>query len=151
MWMYGQVADLAALDWAVVEERLARAPTYWVTAASRAHPHSRPVWGVWLDDALHLSIGSPLLAGQLGADDRVTVHLDSGTEVVIVEGRTTRPAHGDGPDALIAAYDAKYDWHYSVEEYSPFTTVTPSTVMAWDSGGWAGRDGFQRGAKWVWS
>ena len=39
----------------------------------------------------------------------VTVHLDSGTDVVIVEGRATGPE--DGAEA-IEAYNRKYDWNY---------------------------------------
>jgi hypothetical protein len=98
------------------------------------------VWGVWHGDALHLSVGSRVLARQLEVGMPVAAHLDSGTDVVIVEGTVAGAASGAD---LVAAYDAKYRWNYRVEEYGPLTTVIPSVVLAWRSGGWAGRDGFQ--------
>src|SRR6476469_4063843 len=98
--MYGQVSDTPALEWPWVREQLERAGTYWVVARSVAHPHPRPGWGVWADDALPLSIGSPVMARQVSADPRVTVHLDSGTDVVVVEALASGGPGGD-EDRLI--------------------------------------------------
>ena len=105
------------------------------------------MWGVWADDALQLSIGSPVVARQLSADPRVTVHLDSGTDVVVVEALADGGPDSD-EDRIIAAYDAKYDWHYAVDEYGPLTRVAPVMVMAWRSAGWAGREGFRQAGRW---
>ncbi|MGD9702578.1 MAG: hypothetical protein AB7Q42_07400 [Acidimicrobiia bacterium] len=147
--MYGSVSDAAPVEWEWVDEQLASAGTYWVVAHSPDHPHPRPVWGVWLDGSLLLSVGSPLVLRQLGADHRTTVHLDSGTDVVVVEGTCTGAAPAARLGRFLEAYDAKYTWTYTVEEYGPPTVVEPSTIMAWRSAGWAGRDGFQQVAKWV--
>ena len=147
--MYFTESDAAPLEWDWVEEQLAAAGTYWVAARSPAHPHPRPVWGVWLDDALLLSVGSPVVRRQLEDDARTTVHLDSGTDVVIVEGTCTGPAPADRIPAFLEAYDAKYTWAYAVDEYGPPIVIAPTTIMAWRSGGWAGRDGFQQTAKWI--
>jgi hypothetical protein len=145
--MYGTVASLDPPPWAWVVEQLESAGTYWVVPVSDGHPHPRPVWGVWVDHALRLSIGSRVIARRLAADPTVTVHLDSGTDVVVVEGTATVPAD-EARAPVVAAYDAKYDWSYDVSEYGPLTTVIPTTVMAWRSGGWAGRDGFQQAGRW---
>ena len=51
-------------------------------------------------------------------------------------------------DELLAAYNTKYDWDYTVAEYGPLTTLAPSKVMAWSSTGWAGRGGFRRSGRW---
>jgi hypothetical protein len=65
---------------------------------------------------------------------------------VIVEGS----AAGSAADShLVDAYNAKYDWNYTVDEYGPFTLVEPAKVIAWRSTGWAGRDGFQATGRWV--
>ena len=122
------------------------AGTYWVVAASASHPHPRPVWGIWTGDAVVLSIGSPVLAVGVDANPACTVHLDSGTDVVVLEGVAQRITEPDA--ALVAAYDEKYDWQYSYDEYGPFTRVAPTVVMAWRSAGWAGRDGFQTVGRW---
>jgi hypothetical protein len=103
------------------------------------------VWGVWRDSHLYLSIGTPTTSKALVADPLVTVHLDSGTDVVIVEGRAVGPVL---EPAVIADYDRKYDWSYDPVEYGPLTCVAPETILAWRAGGWAGRDGFQSTGRW---
>jgi hypothetical protein len=140
------VSDQPPLDWSWVESQLVAAGTYWVVAPSNGHPHPRPVWGIWTGDALVLSIGSPALVASLEADPRCTVHLDSGTDVVVVEGIARRGAEPSA--AHVDAYDRKYDWQYSYAEYGPFTTVTPTVVMSWRSAGWAGREGFRHVGRW---
>ena len=144
--LYGATAEQPALEWAWVDKQLTAAGTYWVMAPSAGHPHPRPVWGVWTGAELVLSVGSPVLVASLAADPRCTVHLDSGTDVVLLEGTARR---GDEPTAAhLDAYNRKYDWQYVVGEYGPFTHVTPSAAMAWRSAGWAGRDGFQTVGRW---
>jgi len=142
---YGDQADHELLDWWWVESELRRAGTYWVVARHGGHPHPRPVWGIWHEDELCLSIGSPTLQRALADDQVITVHLESGTDVVIVEGRVD----GSSTDAdVIAAYNLKYDWSYDVAQYGPLAVATPSKVLAWQAAGWAGRESFQRSGTW---
>lgn len=146
--MYGEVTDLARLEWAWARQQLIDAPTYWVVAAGDGMPHPRPVWGVWReDDSLALSVGTPTTRRRVDRDGRVAVHLDSGVDVVIVEGTVTgEDSDGHGP--AIAAYDIKYDWVYDVDAYGPLTIVEPEVVVAWRSRGRAGRDGFGAAGRW---
>ncbi len=143
--MFGQPTDAAPLDWSWVEEQLVRSDTYWVTTRGNGRPHPRPVWGVWVDDRLHLSIGSPEINRDLERDPELTVHLPNGIDVVIVEG--TASGSTDDP-VFVDAYDAKYDWAYDAEAYGPFVTVQPTIVMAWRAAGPAGRDGFRHVGCW---
>ena len=143
--MYGQPSEADALDWAWVDGQLREAGTYWAVARGAGLPHPRPVWGVWSDHHLNLSIGSLVLATALTRDRAVTVHLDSGTDVVIVEGEATGPI----TDAeLIDSYADKYGQPYDVETYGPLTRIVPTTVIAWRAAGWAGRDGFRQAGRW---
>lgn len=143
--MYGQPSDAEPLDWGWVDQQLREVGTYWVVSRGARRPNPRPVWGVWIDRTLHLSIGSPTVIGDLRQNPLVSVHLDSGTDVVILEGAVT----GSTGDAeLLRVYDAKYDWEYDVDEYGPLTSIAPSKIMAWRSAGWAGRDGFQQAGRW---
>jgi hypothetical protein len=96
---------------------------------------------------LHLSIGSPTLAAAPNGS-LATVHLDSGTDVVIVEGVVESKTVDPG---LIATYDAKYTWVYDVDAYGPLTSIRPHTVLAWRSAGWAGHDGFIAANRWRWA
>jgi hypothetical protein len=145
--MYTQVVDYDLLAWADVQRQLEDAGTYWVTGRGPGHPHPRPVWGVWVDDSLRLSLGSPVLRRELAADPTVTVHLESGTNVVIVEGMASE-LRGDEVAPSLAAYDRKYDWKYDAEQYGPLTLVRPAAVLAWHAAGPAGRDGFKKASRW---
>jgi hypothetical protein len=135
------------LAWSWVEQQLLGAGTYWVVARSPGHPHPRPVWGIWSEQQLYLSIGSPTLRRAIRAEPVVTVHLDSGTDVVVVEGLVA-PSVPTSP-ALIQAYNDKYDWDYQVSQYGELTLVQPSKVLAWRTAGPAGRDSFQSTGSWV--
>ena len=131
-----------------MEEQLTAAGTYWVVAPTQGHPHPRPVWGLWSDHRLYLSIGSPTLLRALQGAVPISVHLGSDTDVVIVEGLTD-PLSRPTPHPLIESYNAKYDWDYQVAEYGELTTVEPTKVMAWRSAGWAGREGFTATGCWL--
>lgn len=143
--MYGSRAEVGGLGWQWVEDQLASAGAYWIVAPGNGHPHPRPVWGIWRLNRLLLSIGSPMISAYVEAGGPVTVHLGGVNDVVIVEGAS---ADSVADSDLVGAYNAKYDWDYSVEEYGPFTTVEPTKVIAWRSGGWAGRDGFEATGRW---
>ena len=143
---FGAAGDRPLLEWSWVVGQLTEAGTFWVVAGGAARAHPRPVWGVWEDGRLILSLGSPVLRRQLANDAFVTVHLDSGTDVVILEGRAT--GHTADP-ADVRLYDEKYDWHYDADQYGPLTVVTPTVIMAWRAAGPAGRDGFATAGRWA--
>jgi hypothetical protein len=143
--MWGRRSDAQQLSWSWVHDELEKSGTYWVVARGSNHPHPRPVWGVWSGDTLYLSIGSIRISRDLQDDPTVTINLGSDTDVVIVEGATaglTSDAH------LVAQYNAKYDWDYTSDEYGPLTIVVPSTIIAWRSEGWAGREGIKQSGRW---
>lgn len=144
--MYGARAEGDDLEWGWVEDQLVNAGAYWAVTPGSVRPHPRPVWGVWHDTELFLSIGSPKIKADAQGDCAVTVHLGSVNDVVIVEGR----AAGSTADShVLNAYNVKYDWNYSVDDYGPLTLVGPVKVIAWRTAGWAGRDGFQATGRWT--
>lgn len=147
--LYGTPSDRNPLAWSWVEEQLEAAGTYWLVARTTGHPHPRPVWGVWHGQRLHLSVGSPTLRRTVDRDPMVTVHLDSGTDVVLVEGTADRTTERGTPSSVIDAYNAKYDWDYHVAEYGELVVVQPRRVLAWRTAGWAGRDSFQATGSWL--
>ena len=102
-------ADL--LDWAHAERRLEQAHSYWLaTTSPNGRPHVTPLWGVWMDGALYFD-GHPQTrwARNIAANPAVCVHLESGDDVVILDGLaedvTTDEALGR---RIIAAWMAKY-------------------------------------------
>src|SRR5581483_11367565 len=90
------------LPWSWAVERLERARNFWFsTTRPDGRPHAMPAWGVWLDGALYFE-GSPETrrARNLAANPALVVHLESGDEVVILEGEAQ--AASPPPRALAA-------------------------------------------------
>jgi Pyridoxamine 5'-phosphate oxidase len=122
------------LDWAWAEERLVASRTYWVcTTRADGRPHAAPVWGLWLDGALLFSSDPSSVKGRnLARRPDVVVHLESGDEAVICEGRI-EPMRGD--DLLIAfadAYEAKYAHRPDTSNPAHgMYVLRPTTVLAW--------------------
>jgi hypothetical protein len=143
--LYGNISDKPGLEWAWAEAQLESAGTYWVVPRMKGHPHPRPVWGIWEHERLYLSVGTPSALRALAEDPVVTVHLDSGTDVVIVEGLATTPI---SDEVAIAAYNQKYDWSYDPDKYGPLQCVRPVVVLAWRAAGWAGRESFTETGRW---
>jgi hypothetical protein len=105
---YGISEDAEGLlPWSWAEERLGASRNYWiVTASSERGPHAMPVWGLWHEGGLVFSSGaSSRKARNLAADSRVVVHLESGDEVVIVEGDAVQI---EPTEQLLVEYAAKY-------------------------------------------
>ncbi|MCU1499604.1 MAG: pyridoxamine 5-phosphate oxidase-related FMN-binding [Acidimicrobiales bacterium] len=148
--MYTQPVDHEPLAWVEVEAQLEAALVYWVAVGGSADPHPRPVWGVWADGALLLSLGSPPLRRAIADGAPVAVHLESGTDVVIVNGTAAPDGSARTVELFLAAYQAKYDWTYQVDAFGPPTRVRPNEVLAWRALGAGGRNGFGASGKWSW-
>lgn len=94
------LGTLDPLPWSWPSERIESARNYWlVSVRADGFPQARPVWGLWADDLLYLSVGGGgLTRAALHRTTPVTVHLDDAANVVIIEGhleRTMRdPEHG---------------------------------------------------------
>src|SRR4051812_44286643 len=73
------------LPWSWVIERLERSHNYWICSTrADGSPHAAPVWGVYIDDAIVFSTdSSSLKARNMKRNPAVTIHLESGDEVVI--------------------------------------------------------------------
>jgi Pyridoxamine 5'-phosphate oxidase len=114
-------------SWAVTQ--LEQARNYWFcTTRPDGRPHAIPAWAVWLDDALYFD-GSPATrrGRNLARNPAISVHLESGDQVVILEGDALEAGKPDASCAqrLAAAFEAKYG---ASHDYHP----SPDT---WDSGG----------------
>src|SRR6187549_1297311 len=92
---YGCPADdEGMLTWAWAEDQLTRAANFcFATSRPNGRPHSSPTWAVWLDGKLYFD-GSPETRRMknIAANPHVSVHLESGNEVVILEGTASSVA-----------------------------------------------------------
>lgn len=139
--MFGQTGlDPALLPWSWAEHRLIGARNYWLaTTRPDGRPHSRPVWGVWLDGAFFFSTGS-LAAENLRHDPRVTLHLESGAETVIIESVATVVEDDELVRRVCYAYNEKYHWDLDPDQPETWYRVAPRKAYGWISDE-TGRDG----------
>jgi Pyridoxamine 5'-phosphate oxidase len=141
--LYGAPAPTGELlPWSWAEQQLVAARTYWIaTTRPNGRPHCRPVWGVWLADGFWFSTGS-LARHNLAANPQITVHLESGDQVVILEGVAVAVSGPDRLQGFLAAYNPKYDWDAVVTDdvvtdsagaAGPAYRVRPRVVFGWDA------------------
>ncbi len=130
--MFGRSGlDPVLLPWEWAEHALVTARSYWI-ASTRPdrRPHTRPVWGLWEDGGFHFSTGS-LAARNVRTNSDVTVHLDSGSEVVILEGTIAVTESLSRRSALVRRYNAKYAWHSDPERPEEWYEVRPQVAFGW--------------------
>ena len=128
------------LPWGWAVERIARAIHYWIsTTRPDGRPHAAPVWAVWVDGVIAFEAGPRSRRSRnIAANPAVVVHLESGDDIVIVEGvaevvRRPDPAFAS---RLIEAFSAKYagyDYVYDADNWRDggLYLVHPRKVMAW--------------------
>jgi hypothetical protein len=131
-WMFGGRAGSAELAWSWATGRLKEARNYWIaTTRPDGRPHSRPVWGVWLDNAFYFSTGS-LAAQNLATHPAITVHLESGNEVVIIEGVAEMVGDFSLVERVVSLYNEKYNWNVDPNQLpGPFFAVRPQVAFGW--------------------
>jgi len=130
--MFGRpVSTPTPLPWAWALHRLVEARTYWIcTTRPDGRPHARPMWGLWLDDVFSFRTGSPA-AANLAVHPQITMHVDSGSEVVIVEGEAdvATPARAEH---YAQAYELKYHWPVDpADPHRPIRDLIPHVVFGW--------------------
>ena len=116
-------------------EWLERSRNYWVcTTRLDGRPHSKPVWGLWMDGALLFSTDPTSVTGRnLAAGSPLIAHLESGDEVAILEGHIEHPSDPDLLARFADAYDEKYGIRVDVANSStPIIALRPTVVLSWE-------------------
>jgi nitroimidazol reductase NimA-like FMN-containing flavoprotein (pyridoxamine 5'-phosphate oxidase superfamily) len=131
---------ISLLPWSHVLQRLTDAKNYWLcTVRPNGHPHVVPKWAVWVDDRIYFD-GSPETrhARNIATNRYVVLHLESGDDVVILEG-TSQAVDKPSPELgvkVAGAYSAKY----AALGYAPapdqwenggLFEIKPHVVLAW--------------------
>jgi hypothetical protein len=121
------------LAWSWAAERLTQARNYWVaTTRPDGSPHAMPVWGLWFEGAFYFS-SSPdsRKARNLASNPAVVVHLESGDEVVILEGQVTHATDEKLLERLSEDYGRKYEFDVNFTGGRPLFMVLPRVAYAW--------------------
>ncbi|MBI3978232.1 MAG: pyridoxamine 5'-phosphate oxidase family protein [Chloroflexi bacterium] len=122
------------IPWGAVADRLASARNYWIgTTCPDGRPHAAPVWAVWLDDALSFATDLSSRKGRnLAARPEVVVHLESGDDVVILEGAVEAVREPSELARFADAYEAKYAFRPHVDVPAPGVfRLRPRVAYAW--------------------
>ena len=135
-------SPVAYVDWSWVVEQMTNAENYWLSSVRPdGRPHVVPRWGAFMDSRFYYD-GSPETrhARNISENPHVTLHLESGSQVVIMEG-ASKPA--DKPDPEFAQRLAKeISRKYASQGYSPepkqwdeggLYVFTPTQCLAWTS------------------
>ena len=130
------------VPWSHATEQLETARHYWMaTVRPDGRPHAVPTWGAWVDGTFYTEGGGRKVAN-LRANPHVVVHLESGEDVVIVEGvaeEISRPERSLF-ERIDAGYAAKYGYkpsdNLSSPEEEPYPegglfAVRPRVAFAW--------------------
>lgn len=131
-------ASYVTWDW--VAAQLAESKNYWLCSVRPdGRPHVVPRWGAFLDDKFYYD-GSPETrhAHNIAKNPHVSLHLESGTQVIILEG-TSQPAGKPDPELakrLAEAIGGKYgDQGYSPKpaqwDEGGLYVFTPRQCIAW--------------------
>lgn len=121
------------LPWSHARARLEQAKHYWLcTATPQGRAHATPLWGAWVDDRLYFE-GSPSTrwGRNLTANPQASVHLESGSDVVIVEGAIEDADAVSEPlaERIGASFAARYDGYRP--QGRGFFILVPRTAFAW--------------------
>jgi general stress protein 26 len=115
--------------------KLTREKVYWISSSSRqGRPHAAPVWGIWKSDVFYFETDpNSVKARNLRSNPAVVVHIQDGSDTVIVEGRATIEADSMVLRTLLKEYARKYDYRpdWSDSRVQVVFRVQPLVVHAW--------------------
>ena len=124
----------ADADWSAVAAKIAASRNYWIASTrDDGRPHAMPVWGVVVDGALYFGTDPKSVKGcNLAARPAAVVHLESGDDVVVLEGDVLPVTDRAILARYADAYDAKYNFRPDPSEPNAITlTLRPSVCHTW--------------------
>jgi PPOX class probable F420-dependent enzyme len=105
------------LPWRELVSRMEGSRNYWIcTTRPDGRPHAAPVWGLWFEGAFVFSTGADSRKGRnLERNPEVVVHLESGDDVVILEGTVEIIPVADADPAWLERYAEVYGAKYNLK------------------------------------
>jgi hypothetical protein len=125
------------LEWPWLSGAMRPARNYWIITARPDHlPHATPVWGVWVDEVFYFCCGQKSQkARNIAANPNVVVHLESGDDVVILEGVLELIKDKGIYPGLSEEYLRKYDFdpfgEHGVQPGDPLYALRVKKAYAW--------------------
>lgn len=121
------------LQWDWVSEKMTNARNYWIVSTRPdGRPHAMPVWGVWFEEKFYFSTDPNSRKGRnFATNPEIVVHLESGDDVVIFEGRIRQLADMELISRMGETYFAKYGFKLEPGPAFGIYNLQPHTVYAW--------------------
>jgi hypothetical protein len=109
--MTSQNLCMGGFEWKEAADRLGTARICWVhTTGPSGAPNATPVWGVELLEVLYFYTHSRTVkARNVERNPLVAVHLESGSDVLIVNGRFLYLGHPSQHPDVVELFEKKYD------------------------------------------
>jgi pyridoxine/pyridoxamine 5'-phosphate oxidase len=91
-----------------------------------------PVWGLWFEGALYFGTARASRKGRnLAHNPAISVHLESGDDAVMMEGRVVEVSSQSTLQKLDAGYRTKYNMPLMLTPENVVYCVRPNIVLAW--------------------
>lgn len=124
------------IPWEWVDEQMAQSRNYWITSVKpEGNPHAVPVWGVYVNHLLYFgSNKGAQKTKNLINNPNISVHLESGDEVVILEGTAKVITDKKAMEPIATAFKVKYPPFNPEPHFDDTMTlfvVLPAKVFAW--------------------
>lgn len=128
------------ISWAEFETEMSASINYWLsTTRPDGRPHSMPIWGIWLEQHfVFFTEPQTQKVKNLAVEPFAVVHLESGDNVVIVEGSVQQVVENDWLAKVEQAFSDKYKEPsgegIKISHYLPqpvIYRVRPVQVRAW--------------------
>lgn len=126
--------DPTHVTWDKVVGKLESSRNYWIcTTRPDGRPHSAPVWGVWVADKLVFGTDPNSQKWRnLRQNPAISVHLESGDDVVILEGVIEEVRDERVMQLADDAYEGKYDMRVLSETGgAPLLGLQPDIAHTW--------------------
>ncbi len=117
------------LTWDYVRKQMTGARNYWLaTTRPDGRAHVMPVWGLWFDETFCFGTDpKSKKARNLAKNPHAIVHLESGDDVVIIEGLVDIVKSSP----IVKRYASKYYAKYKFRPGASYHRLKPSVVLAW--------------------
>ncbi len=122
------------LTWEDTIPKIAAAHNYWIgSTRPDGRPHAMPVWGLWLRDSFLFSTGrSSRKALNIAHEAYIVAHLESGDDVVVLEGIAREISDAALLAEFVEAYDKKYGFRVDTSDVkNVYYAMKPQVAFAW--------------------
>lgn len=116
--MGGEPPNPTLTEWSSIEEKLAAAPTYWLsTLHPEGRPHAMPIWGIWMDGAFYFVTWPQSRKGRnLANSPRCSIGVSLQGIDVVMEGEAVQISDDATVHRAHSIFVPKYDWSVSVRD-----------------------------------